>query len=65
MNNIVIPGSKTESHILDNINIFDFELTKDDMNKIASLDKGEPFYKRNDENLKRFAAWVPNVDKVA
>ena len=27
MGNIVIPGSKTESHILDNLDVFDFELS--------------------------------------
>ena len=62
MNIIVIPGSKTESHIKENIDIFDFTLTKEDMIKIASIDKNQPFYGRDEEALKRFAIWRPDVD---
>ncbi len=62
MGNIVIPGSKTESHILDNLDVFDFELSDDDMAAIATLDRGDTIYHRDDESLKRFAAWVPDVD---
>lgn len=62
MNIIVIPGSKTESHIKENIDIFDFTLTEEDMMKIASIDKNQPFYGRDEEALKRFATWRPDVD---
>jgi diketogulonate reductase-like aldo/keto reductase len=62
MGNVVIPGSKTEAHILDNIDVFDFELSEDDMAAIATLDRGDTIYHRDDESLKRFAAWVPDVD---
>lgn len=62
MNIIVIPGSKTESHIKENIDIFDFTLTKEDMIKIASINKNQPFYGRDEEALKRFAIWRPDVD---
>ena len=30
--------------------------------KIASIDKNQPFYGRNEEALKRFATWRPNVE---
>lgn len=40
----VIPGSKTPSHIDDNINIFDFFLTEEEMNRIAALDKKKRYY---------------------
>lgn len=59
---IVIPGSKNVSHIKDNINIFDFNLTKDDMDKIASLNNGQRRYNRTDEALEHFAAWQPEYE---
>lgn len=62
MNVIVIPGSKSEPHIKENIDIFDFTLTKEDMMKIASIDKNQPFYGRDEEALKRFATWRSNVE---
>lgn len=38
---ITIPKSVTEERIIDNANIFDFELTPDDMKKIDRLDKNQ------------------------
>ena len=38
---IAIPGSHNEKHIQENFDIFDFELTPDEMTKIAALDKNE------------------------
>ena len=37
----VIPGSKNPQHIQENINIFDFELTDDEMAQIRALNKEE------------------------
>ena len=34
---IVIPGSKNVEHIKDNLDILDFELTKEEMNEILKL----------------------------
>lgn len=45
-NIIVIPGSKTESHVIDNINIFDFSLTDEDITKIAGLKKSTSIFQR-------------------
>lgn len=42
--NIVIPKSTNPHHIKDNINIFDFELTDDEMAKIKALDKNQRFF---------------------
>lgn len=38
---VVIPGSSNPDHIIENISIFDFELTNEEMNKINSLNKDE------------------------
>ena len=59
---IVIPGARSENHIKENINIFDFALTNEEMTEISKLNKNEPFYVRTDEVLKRFASWVPDVE---
>ena len=38
---IAIPGSHNEKHIQENFDIFDFELSSDEMSQIAALDKNE------------------------
>ena len=38
---VVIPGSSNPDHIKENISIFDFELTDEDMLQIAALDRNE------------------------
>ena len=37
----VIPGSSNPDHIRENIDLFSFELTPEEMNQIAALDRGE------------------------
>ena len=59
---VVIPGSKTESHIKDNINIFDFELSADDMKKIDGLSKASSIFVRQPGMMEHFAAWRPDVE---
>lgn len=38
---IVIPGSSNPDHIQENTELFDFELTEDEMERINALDCGE------------------------
>lgn len=38
---VIIPGSSNPAHQLENISIFDFELTADEMNRIAALNRNE------------------------
>ena len=44
MGNIIIPGSKNPAHIRDNLDIFDFALTDEEMAEIAKLDRGTRYY---------------------
>ena len=54
--NVIIPGSRNPEHIRENFDIFDFELTADEMEKIAGLDKNTPYYHGSDELLDRYLA---------
>ena len=38
---VVIPGSSNAEHIKENLDLFGFELTEDDMNRINALDRNE------------------------
>ena len=59
---IVIPGSKNVDHIKDNLNIFDFELTEEEMNEISKLDTETRYHHQNEEDLKRYALWQPEYE---
>ncbi len=60
--NIVIPGSKNEQHIRDNISIFDFTLTDEEMQQISTLDKNKHYYTATKEALDGYLAFAPNFD---
>ena len=60
--NIVIPGSKNPEHIRANFDLFDFELTSDEMAQIAALNKNVRYYTSTPELLKKYAEMVPPVD---
>lgn len=59
---IVIPGSKTPSHIAQNIDLFDFALTDEEMARIAELDRGDTIYHRTPELLDRYLHFIPDVE---
>lgn len=60
--NIVIPGSKNPAHIKDNLDLFDFSLTDEEMAQIAAMDRQKRYYTSTPEMLKRYAEMVPDVD---
>lgn len=60
--NIVIPGSKNEQHIRDNIQIFDFTLTDEEMQQICTLDKNTRYYNATKEALEGYLAFAPDFN---
>ena len=60
---IVIPGSKNVEHIKDNFDLFDFELTEDEMKDICSLNRNQRYYYPSMDKLKEFAKWQPEYEK--
>ena len=56
--NIVFPKSANEIHMKENIDIFDFSLTEEEMKEISKLDCGKRFFtlnlKEQEEHLSRF-----------
>ncbi len=59
----LVPGSKSVDHIKENAEIFDFCLTDDEMELIATLNKHEPFYKVTPESLQRMATTKCNFEE--
>lgn len=58
--NVIFPKSTNPQHIKDNFDIFDFELTDEEMAKISSLDRNVRFYNATLEQQEaQFTAWSP------
>ena len=53
--NVIFPGSKNPDHIRDNLVIFDFELTDEDMAEIAKVNKGVRYYNATPEMVAAYA----------
>ena len=57
---VIFPKSTNPQHIQDNFNIFDFELTRDEMEQIRSLDCGKRYYTATlAEQERNFTNWGP------
>lgn len=62
MGNSIIPGSTNPAHIADNADIFDFELTDEEMDRVAQLDGTKRYYQPSQEKLEAYAAMTPDYD---
>ncbi|MDO5395571.1 MAG: aldo/keto reductase [Bacteroidales bacterium] len=51
-----IPGATDHGYIKENISIFDFELTPEEMNKMRSLNKEQRFYTADLEHTRKFVS---------
>lgn len=60
---VVIPGSKNPEHIRDNFDLFDFSLTREEMEQIAAMDQQKRYYTSTPEMLKKYAEMMPPVDE--
>ncbi len=57
---IVFPRSTNPVHIKENFEIFDFELTEDEMNEIRKLDSGKRFFNMTLEQQEQMlGSWKP------
>ncbi|MGN1019773.1 MAG: aldo/keto reductase [Aristaeellaceae bacterium] len=61
--NVVIPGSKNPAHIRDNLDLFDFVLTAEEMAQIAAMNRSVRYYTSTPELLAKYAQMVPPVDE--
>lgn len=63
-NIFVFPASRNPEHIKENFEIFDFELSDDDMKEISKLDKNTRyFYMAPEEASKMFLSWNCDFNK--
>lgn len=60
MGTSIIPGSKNPSHIADNADIFDFELTDEEMAEVVKLDGTKKYYEATEEALAGYLAIKPD-----
>lgn len=59
---VTFPKSLNPVHMAQNLDIFDFELTDDEMAAIDGLDKGTPYYVIPDD-MPEFVATMPDFDQ--
>ena len=62
MGTSIIPGSKNPAHIAGNADIFDFELTDEEMAEVAKLDGTKKYYEATEEALAGYLAIKPDFD---
>lgn len=54
-----IPGSRNEAHIRQNITVYNFALSDEDMEKLRALDGEKRFFTSTWEEIQRFNDWKP------
>ena len=59
---VVIPGSKNPDHIRANLNLFDFQLTEDEMAAIAKVDKNVRYYTATESALQGYLIFAPDFN---
>lgn len=59
----LVPGSRSEGHILSNAQIFDFKMTEEEMDGIAKINRHQPFYQVTPESLARMAVTKCNFEE--
>lgn len=59
---VVIPGSKNPEHIHQNFDIFDFELTGEEMAEIAQVDKNVRYYNADPAQVAQYAKMAMYFD---
>ena len=58
--NIVFPKTTNPQHMKENFDIFDFELTAEEMDEIRALDKGKRFFNMTlEQQEQQLGAWKP------
>lgn len=57
-----VPGSRSKTHIQENGEIFDFSLSSADMERIAGINRHQPFYQVTPESLQRLATTKCNFE---
>lgn len=62
---IVIPGSTNPEHIKENADIFDFELTAEEMAEIAKINKNVRYYNETSEQEAGYAKFIIDLDAQA
>ena len=58
----IIPGSKSPEHIRENMDIFKFELSAEEMSQMSTLDVDRKYYNPTPEQEEMYATLFPDVD---
>ena len=61
--NVVIPGSRNVQHIRDNIDIFDFTLTDEELAAVAKVANGQRYYHASEEALLGYLQFAPDFNE--